>query len=170
MGDNLVPRNEVIGSRILSPGEEGRVQGLQNATEMNGLSGTVVQYDSASGRYKILCENGQNLAVRPENFIVFSNVDPESAALMRRNSRVSETRVSMENEDSVTNSVQVPIDLDQMQGVSTGRSDRDTAFRRTKQYWESSVVYEYFPITTYVSLGGLTWIALFTIILIYGPR
>lgn len=63
---NTMLASDVVGQ--LSVGTEGRVEGLLNAPHLNGLRGTIIEFDASTGRYKIQCENDQFVALKPENF------------------------------------------------------------------------------------------------------
>ncbi len=50
--DDAVPASAIVG--ILTPGVEGRVEGLVNAPQLNGLSALVIEHDATTNRYILL--------------------------------------------------------------------------------------------------------------------
>lgn len=64
---------------FLKVGMRCRLQGLSAAAELNGVVGTLQEFDYQSGRWCIVLSDGQEKMVKPENCLAEETVPPQSS-------------------------------------------------------------------------------------------
>ena len=177
-----VTADTVVGQ--LQIGTTGKIVGLVNAPYLNGVTGYVVAYDSTAKRYKIQCDNDQNVAIRPENF----EVDMVAASAVGQQIELSAKRSGSTDSDFASPSaaaslasasgnnarnratVETRVPMGGAGGGAGGQRDRRGMVARQKSWIDKTVPGELFPWTARLVCFGTLWLTVFTLIMVYGPR
>lgn len=73
-GDDIGGKADVEEPPLVVPGSTVEIHGLQGAVELNGRSGTVVQFDAAAGRWEVAVDEFGTKRVKEENLSVKTGV------------------------------------------------------------------------------------------------
>lgn len=141
---------------------EVKVTGLVNAPQLNGLAGSIISFDRGAGRYKVQCDNGQNIALKAENILVSRNAPMEDTAIDG----------DLEDDAPQVIGLRTPVP-ETVRIVLQGRNDEPRTRMGTANadgFVKSSLLYKEFPILSIALLGGLTWLTVLVVMLIYIPR
>lgn len=162
--------NEVVG--ILSAGTEGTVVGLLNAPHLNGLHGQIIKYDAVTGRYKIQCDNDQNVALKPENFKIepgFATTEDGVVIGDAPAGNPAPNPSSSMGSAGMGNATNPPlrISINQQYQPPNRPSLQPPP---PEGFIRGSFLYQQFPKMSIMSTAGTVWLTLIVCLLIYPPR